>query len=238
MHMKILLGIATCFLLAYTTKAQNVVATQDDFKYLSLHNLNVNTSTITAFSSNNVKGSQYLFDQWTPGSVTTLDNTTFSNNYTFNFDKLNQNLYANSANQGNLCVLLDKTQIRHFTLGNQTYYNGKLLDPTGKDVFYQVLVLDTTKFSLYKLNITKFMKADYTDVSKVRSGNVSNEYVDNFTYYISATKGELKKVNLTEHNIRKVLKDQEKKLDAFFNMNPNNEVDESLLVLLVSFLNQ
>ncbi len=234
--MKLLLTLTWLSVLC-VSKAQNVTATADDFKYLAMHNLNVNTSTITSFSSSEVKGSQYLFDQWTAGSVTTTENVTISQNYLFNFDKLNQNIYANYTSQGNLCVLLDKSKIKYFTIGTQKFINGKLIDPSGKDVFYQVLVEDTSKYSLYKLNITKYEKADFRDVSKVRSGTNYNQYVDNLSYYISQ-KGTLKKINLTENSIRKVLSNQSKKVDDFFNQNPNKDIDENLLTLLIMNLNQ
>ena len=136
-----------------------------------------------------------------------------------------------------MCVLLDKSKIKYFTIGTQKFINGKLLNPSGKDVFYQVLVEDSSKYSLYKLNITKYEKANFNDVSKVRSGTNYNEYVDNLSYYISQ-KGTLKKINLTENSIRKVLSDQSKKVDDFFNQNPNKDIDENLLTLLIITINQ
>lgn len=217
--------------------AQNATSLGDDFKMLAMHNLNVNSSTISTFSSGNIKGTRYLFDQWTSGSVTTTDNITFSKNYLFNFDKTTQELYASYTDQGNLSVLLDKSKVRSFMLLGQTYINGKSLDPKGKDIFYQALAEDSSRISLYKQLTTTFVKGGFSDVSKVREGNTASEYVDNISYYVF-TKGELKKVNLTENSIHKMLKDQDKKIDLFMDLNPNKDLDESLLVLLVKYLNQ
>lgn len=234
--MKRLLSLPIYFL-TLTLQAQSTTGIADDFKMLAMHNLNVNTSTITSFSNTTTKGSRYLFDQWTPGSVTTLDNITYSDNYLFNYDKINHELYANSSSQGNLTIILDKNMIRTFRLGNMIFLNGKLIDPLGKDIFYQVLVNDTAKLSLYKLNLTRFIKGDPTNVANVRMGNTANEYADNYSYYLTSGKGELRKIKLTESFISKILKDQSTKMEAFFKSRPNQDFDEAMTIDLITFLN-
>ena len=219
--------------------AQSNTGVSDDLKLLAMHNLNVNTATISTFSNPKIKGTQYLFDQWTSGSVTTTDNETYSANYLFNFDKLTHNLYVKHTSQDNLTIILDKAKVKNFTIGNVNFINASLIEPKAKDVFYQVLVRDTTKISLYKYTKTKFVKADPTSMMNIQTGNFGSEYQDNPTYFVSFSNGELKKVNLSENNMRKVFKDKgDKQLDTFFNMNSTKEVDETLLLDMVNFLNQ
>lgn len=219
------------------TQSQTSTGIMDDFKALTMHNLNVNTSTITTFSNSKVKGSQYLFDAWTMGSVTTIDNNVYSKKYLFNLDKLTQNLYVKYTEQPDMIIILDKENIKNFSIGNQNYINAAPIDPKNKNVFYQVLVRDSSKLSLFKYTKTKFVKSDPTNIMNVQTGNFSDEYVDNPTYYIFYPNGELKKINLSESNIRKVLKDKSEKIDSFFNISPNREMDESLLISLVDYIN-
>ena len=217
--------------------AQNQIGITDDIRNFALANNRFNTATITTFSNAKIKGNQYLVDQWSPGSVTTTDNITFSKNYLFNFDKIHHDLYAKFTDQPDLSIILDKVRLKSFSIGNMNFINSGLIDPNAKDVFYQVLVKDSAKVTLYKFNKTKFVKADPTNLMNIKTNNFSSEYVDNPTYYISISNGELKKVNLSENSIRKVLKEKSKQLDSYFSMN-NKEVDESLLIDVVDYVNQ
>ena len=229
--------IILCFLSIQTVAlAQNNTGIADDFKYLAMHNLNVNTSTISTFSNSTVKGSQYLYDKWTAGSVTTNENVTYAVNYLFNFDKVNQNLYVKYTAQNDLTILLDKSTIKSFNIANHAFINFPGNDPKLKNTFLEILVPDTA-VRLYKSTSTKFVKFDPTNMMNLRTGNLSSEFVETVTYYTNLGSGELKKLSLSEGNIRKAFKAKSDKVDQYFDMIPNKELDESVLVNLVRYLN-
>src|SRR6266705_2270365 len=130
-----------CFTSSGILYAQNNIGVQNDLKTVALHNLNVNTTAISTFSNATVKGTQYLFNAWMPGSVTDENNVTYSKNYSFNLDKINHDLYALYNTQGNMSVLLDKSKIKHFTIGDLNFINSALINQRA-GLFYQVLVDD------------------------------------------------------------------------------------------------
>ena len=216
--------------------AQTPIGISNDIKNFALADGRTHSQTITTFSNPTVRGTQYLFDQWTAGSVTTTDNITFNNSYLFNFDKLNQNLYAKFTNQQDMSVLLDKGKVKTFTIGTQDYINASIVDPKAHEVFYQVLVNDSLKVSLFKFKKTRFEKADPTNLMNIKTGNLGSQYVEDITYF-AIIKGELKKINLSENSMRKTFKDKNDKVESFFSLNPNREVDETVLVDLVKYLN-
>lgn len=226
-----------CLLLIYkTTSAQNNIAISDDMRYLSMHNLSVSSSAISTFSNNKVKGSQYLYDTWTKGSITTIENINYANNFLFNFDKVNQNLYIKYTQQNDLTILLDRSTIKSFKVGEHTFIAPPTDEAKLKNTFLEVLVADSA-VTLYKARLTKFVKYDPTSMFNMRTGNFSDEYVETVTYYVSFKHGALKKVNLSESSISKVFKDMSNKVSQFLDMNLNKELDESVLINLVQYLN-
>ena len=194
------------------------------------------SAAISTFSSGDIKGTRYLFNNWTRGSVTSIDNTTYSNNYSFNFDKINHDLYARYQEQENLSVKVDKSKVKQFTIGGFRFINSSLLGKTDPILFYQVLVEESSKLNLYKLTKTRFQRANPADMSNVKSGNFSSEFIDDVTYYIGNGK-ELTKINLTAKNIYKVLKSKSEKVNTYFDMNSNKDVDEQFLIDLIRYIN-
>ena len=233
--MKKIIVALSAFALPGFIIAQNNVGISNDLKTVAQHNLDVNSSAISTFSSGNVKGTQYLFDDWTPGSVTDETNNTFSDNYSFNFDKINHDVYARDNIQ-KISVVLDKTKVKRFKIGQLNFVNAELIDQKGKNLFYQVLVEEPSKISLYKLTKTRFQRANPNDMSNVKSGNFSSEFIDDVTYYVMQGK-ELTRVNLTGNSIHKALKSQSDKLNKYEDQNSTKEIDEDFLVGLIKYLN-
>jgi hypothetical protein len=233
---KIFLSTSLIISTAYFAHAQTSIGVQNDLRNVTIGGANASSTVISSFSNNDVKGSRYLFDNWTPGSVTTINNEVYSNNYNFNFDKINQDIYAEYASN-NLSVLLDKSKVKRFTIGSSTFINSSMLPNTSPNTFYQVLVEDSSDISLYKLTTTKFVKANPNDIMNARTGNFSNEYLDNVRYYVRIKNGDLNKVSLNENNIRKVLKDKKVKVEEYLNMS-STDFDEGKLINLIKYINQ
>jgi hypothetical protein len=223
---------------AHFIYAQTSIGIENDLKGVMASGGNVMHTTISAFNSPEIKGKRYVFDTWTAGSVISLNGTAYSSNYSFNLDKINQDLYASLDKDHNNVVLLDKSKIKRFNAGPVSFVSAVSLKGSTPGYFYQVLVEDSTKYSLYKLTTTKFVKANPNDIMNARTGNVANEYVDNINYFISTNNGELKKIGLNEGNVRKTLKANNDKVDNFFSTNSASSVDESFLIDLIQYLNK
>lgn len=229
--------ILLCFIIIHGFAfTQNYTSISNDFKYLAMHNLNVNTSAISTFSNISIKGTQYIYDKWTLGNVTTNENVTYSKNFLFNFDKVNQNLYIKYTEQNDLIILLDRSTISSFKVGEHAFMAPPNSDPKLKNTFLEILVPDSA-VTLYRSSITKFVKYDPTSMFNLRTGNFSDEFVETITYYVSFKNGALKKVNLSENSISRVFKDMSEKTSQYFGMNSNKELDESILIDLVRYLN-
>ena len=251
--MKKVIILFACLIIYSITYAHNPIGIQSDLLNVSktvpnngpvdrntglssLVSNSQNNTGITTFNSSSIKGTRYLFDDWHTGSVTDENNNTVSTNYAFNFDKINHDLYAKYLTQVNMSVLIDKSKIKRFTIGDYSFINSTLINPDQKGWFYQVLVEDGSKLSLYKLVKTSFVRANPADMSNVKNGNFSSEYVDNISYYIADGK-EFNKVNLTANNIRKVLKAHSEKVNKYYSDNRAKDVNEDFLTDLIRFLN-
>jgi hypothetical protein len=236
--MKKIFSCVICLLICrQVIYSQNTIGLQNDLKNVTSTGALAGGTVISSFSSGAVKGNRYLFDSWTPGSVTSINNEVYAANYKFNFDKINQDIYA-EYNNNNVSVVLDKPKVKRFNIGSLLFVNSSMLHSPTPGAFYQALVEDSNKISLYKLTTTKFVKANPNDIMNARTGNLTSEYVDDNKYFIAIKNGDLKKITLNENNIRKVLKDKGDKVDGYFNQNSSKEINEKFLVELIQFVNQ
>ena len=78
------------------------------------------------------------------------------------------------AKRFNTYINGDKEEIKSFTLKNEgktfTFVNSSLYSDSKPEIFYQVLVSDSARFTLLKYNNTKFVKADKTDMMRQKRG--------------------------------------------------------------------
>lgn len=223
----------------FSAPAQSSIGIQNDMRGIVASGANVRNTTVSTFSNPLVKGTQYLYTSWTPGSVTSDDNSTFSKGYTFNFDKVNHELYAKYGGESGISVLIEKGKISSFVIDNKNFVNGKFLNGVKAiDKFYQVLLRDSIKYTIYKLTTTKFQKANPNDIYAVKMGDFSSAFIDTDTYFLSTNNGELKKFNLTQSGVSKVLKDQDEKIEQYSKRFPTREMDEAFMVDLIEFLNE
>jgi hypothetical protein len=230
--------LLSLFIYSSFAYCQTSVSIGNDLKGLMATGGNVANTAISSFNHPEVKGKRYVFDTWTPGTVISVDGTVYASKYNFNLDKINQEVYAVVDSNYNTVFLLDRSKIRRLNAGQVTFVNSASLRGSVPGQFYQALVDDSTKYSLYKLTTTRFVKANPNDIMNVRTGNVENEYIDDVKYFISASNGDLKKINLNESNIRKTLKANSDKVDNYFFANSVRSVDEAFLIDLIQDLNK
>lgn len=204
---------------------------------------------IQTYNSGNVKGSQFFYNDWTHGSVTTTNNEVISNNYLFLFDKVRQELfvYPTDTEQASVSskdkkpentLVADKSQITSFTIITDhphVFEQASIYDPAQKGNFFEVLAKGSN-YILLKSTKTTFEKHNMNDMEKVKQGEFNDEFLDHITYYIDHNH-KLVKVTLNENNLRKALKEEKLTVDNFFNLHQNDELNEDLLINLINNLN-
>lgn len=184
------------------------------------------------------KGNRYLFEKWVSGSVTGTDGVVYnSSKFSFNYDKVGKKLFM-LIDSSNTVMELSSKDIAGFSLkeDNQEYNFERLKNSTDLN-FYQPVYKDEKGFSLYKLLLTKFVKADYQTNGITESGNKYDEYVNDEQYFILSAKGELIKIELKKKSIEKVLENESSRVEAFFNDHKKDKVDETFVKSLLQSIN-
>jgi len=191
------------------------------------------------YSSGIVNGSQFFNPNWSPGTITTINNEKVGKNYLFLFDKVRQELFM-KWKDSSVILLADKNQISSFTLNTDKahyFVAAGTYDPSNKGNYFEVLVSNEKGYTLLKLVKTKFVKADERDIEKQRLGDIYDSFQDQVTYYVSFNKGLPQPITLKEKNMLKVLTSVKDKVSGYFEQHPENTVDESFLVGVIESIN-
>lgn len=194
------------------------------------------------YTSGEEHGSQFFFPEWTNGEVITTRKEVFNEGMQFVYDKVNQELYIRKKDSS-LVLQTNKDEIQSFSLKGDdkvqyNFVNSKLFNDEKPQVFYQVLVYDSSRYTLLKYIKTKFVKAPMTEMMNEREGNVYDGYVDKYVYFIVKPDDLiLHPVILTAKNIKKVFGELEIPYEVYMNVHPEL-IDEEYLVKMVSQLNK
>jgi hypothetical protein len=183
------------------------------------------------------KGNRYLFEKWVSGSVTGTDGVLYnSSKFLFNYDKVGRKLFM--WVDSTTVMELSSKDIAGFNLKEDNLeYNFERLKNSTDLNFYQPVYKDEKGFSLFKLLLTKFVRADYQTNGITESGNKYDEYVDDEQYFILSSKGELMKIELKKKSIEKVLENKSSEVESFFNDHKKDKVDEAFVKNLLQSLN-
>lgn len=192
--------------------------------------------SLPQYSSGNIKGSRYLTDTWQQGTVVPVTGNTVEGLLVM-FDKQEHDIYV-KKNDANKILLLDKGQVKSFSINNRFFISGTLLVGGEEGRYYEKLAGRENKIALYKLTTTKFTRADKTDPERIKKGDFDDEFRDEFTYYIKSGNEPLQKIRLKEKDLIKALPGEEKKIKAYLNMRSGEESEELVYGDLVNFLNQ
>ncbi|MEO8861507.1 MAG: hypothetical protein ABI358_08795 [Ginsengibacter sp.] len=200
---------------------------------------NGGSNGIQTYSTGEVKGSQFFFPNWTTGSVTTKSNQVISKNYLFLYDKVRQQLFIKQADSS-VILTGEKDQISGFTLNGDQVYNfvsASIYDPSDQTNFYEVLSSDSKGYSLLKLVKANFVKADQTDMLRMKDGDIYDKFVDDISYYISYDNGIPKKITFKEKSIAKAFPAVKEKLTAYFDQHDGQSGNENFLINVVKSFN-
>lgn len=219
----------------YAQAEKNNLSVAVDFKELTSLGRMQTTGAFQSYKSTAVNGSQFYINNWSPGTVTTNNNIVIDS-YLFLYDKIKQELFMRPKDT-DFVVQADKSQVKAFTLTKGTthlFVPAATYDAKQAGNFFEVLAQGN--YTLLKLTKTRFEKADYTDMLKVKQGDMNDSYVDDITYYLYRNNN-LEKINLKENAVRKVLKDQSAKVDSYLSQHENEAFSEEVLTGLVNALN-
>jgi hypothetical protein len=221
--------------------ATNTLGMTQEFAMLAAHGGSPTSfATFQSYSSPDVDGSQFFFPDWQKGEVVTKNKEVFNTRLLFVYDKVRQELFIRQKDSS-LILLGNKEDINSFTLKDgykeYNFVNSVFYSKIKPEVFYQVLVADSSKLTLLKYIKTSFVRADKTDMMKQREGKVYDAYIDKYTYYIVMGKGELQTVQLKTKSLKKTFADLNINPDHYLNEH-TGVIDEDYVIDMVRQLNK
>jgi len=232
-------------LLSSTTLFSQVtnVAMGQEFANLAAHQGYASNgfSAYQSYKSSQINGSQFFLNDWSRGEVVTIRKEVFNEDLQFIYDKVRQEIFIRKKDSA-LILLANKDEIQSFSLkdekGNQFHFiNSKLFTDERPEVFYQVLVYDSSKLSLLKYIKTTLVMADFNDMMKVKEGDIYDAFVDKYIYYILKADGILQPVELKTKSVKKVFGELNIPFQNYMN-NHYGPVDEEYLIEMVKQINQ
>lgn len=189
--------------------------------------------------NSNIAGNPYFSKDWVKGSVTTTDNYTFSDKLVFMYDKTNNSLYFKNTDS-NTIMKADMPKISSFNLITgepQTFINGNLVSKDYNGKFFEVLVLDEKKYSLFKLTETHFEHNEASRASQAMMESISTgSYVDKVIYFLFAGNS-LQPVELKKKVFSKALGKDDDKAEAYIKSN-NGNFNETYVVNMLTAINE
>ena len=197
-------------------------------------------SAYQKYTSGQINGSQFFLPGWSKGEVVTIHNEVYNEPLEFLYDKVRQEVFIRKRDSA-LVLLANKDEIQSFSLkdnqGTQyNFVNSKLYTDETPEVFYQVLVYDSTKLSLLKYIKTTLVKADYHDMMKVKEGEVNDAFIDKYIYYIVKADGVLQPIELKTKSLKKVFGEMNIPYQNYMKIH-YEPVNEEYLVNMVKELN-
>lgn len=178
-----------------------------------------------------------LFEDWVKGVV--IKNTgevIDGDKYFYNFDKVTNNLIVTLDKNNVIEVYKEYIQSFKFSEKKEVYSFEKVI-PIQRFRFVQVLIKDSSKYSVYKSINTRFVAANFTTNGLTESGEPYDEFVDMNKYYI-VYQGTVRPVALKFTSIKKALKEHSSRVKDFYAAHLMDEVDENYLIGIVEYLNQ
>lgn len=183
-------------------------------------------------------GSRYLFADWADGSVINAKGLLVKNPaFLFNYDKIQGDLLLTHDKKN--AIIIDKDKIQSFILYNQTkepYIFEKV--PAIDNIHFIQVLSSGSKYKIYKLTKTKFIKSDYSTNGLVTTGNSYDEYVDENTYYVLNVQSNLlQKLILKKKSIKEIFENEGNKLNNFFKEHSTSSIDDHFLKNLGDYFN-
>jgi hypothetical protein len=245
MRTKIILpAFILCSTTLYSQSGTTAVAMGQEFAELAAHGglSGKGFAAFQSYKSDQVKGSQFFLPDWSRGEVVTIRNEIYYESLQFIYDKVRQELFVRKKDS-TMILLTNKDEVKSFSLKNDqneqfNFINSKFYTEDRPEVFYQILVYDSARLSLFKYIRTALEKADMRDMLKVKEGDIDDAYVDKNTYYILKPKSALTPVQLKTKSLKKSFEELGVKIDPYLKDHPQGIIDEEYLIGMVKALNR
>jgi len=154
----------------------------------------------------------------------------------FNYDKMGGGLLL--TRDGRSAIEVNREQVKTFTVygADGIQHNFENVPAISKNRYVEV-VEEGTKYKIYKLVKTEFVKSDYATNGLTTSGNPYDEYVDKPTYYVIGKDGIPLQISLKKKALKEAFKEDTEKLNQFFASN-SGDIDDDYLRGLGEFMNK
>lgn len=182
-------------------------------------------------------GSQYLFDGWVKGALTGVDGTVYNDpSYGFDYDKMAGTLLFTKDRKS--AIQVDNPKIRSFTLFDKLDNPENFtLVPAIDPAHYVQVIAEGSKYRIFKLTLTHFVKNNYHNDGMTSTGNNYDEYVDDYTYFVTINGAAPQKLSLKKKSLREVFKNDVDKLNGFFGTY-DEPMDDNYLLKLGDYMNK
>jgi hypothetical protein len=183
------------------------------------------------------QGSQYLFDGWVKGALISTDGAVYNDpSYGFAYDKVAGALLFTKDRKS--AIQVDNAKIRSFTLyDKQGEPENFILVPAINPSHYVQVIADGSKYKIYKLTLTHFVKNNYHNDGMASTGNNYDEYVDDYTYFVAINSAAPQKLALKKKALREVFKNDMDKLNKFFDTR-SGDINDNYLHELGDLMNK
>jgi len=232
-------ALLLCCFLSAQVQAQNSFQSGSPYTGTTV-TVNGNDVMLPAYAATKDKfeGSTYFSKEWVAGSVTTTDNTVFSANILFMYDKMNNELYYKKRDSQTTWKV-DLTKVSGFSLQTDRPHIFMRADYFNKDYtgqYFEVLLLDEKKYSLLK-----YMKVTYEENISSKGSQAMNQnfstgkYVDNIKYFLFKD-GISTEVTLKKKRFEEALGADSEKAQAYFK-DHGGSFNEQAAVSLIAEVN-
>lgn len=184
------------------------------------------------------QGSRYLIKGWAHGFVINAKGETVQNpGFLFAYDKIGGGLLLTKDKAS--AIEIDRDMVKSFTLYdnlNNPYTFEQV--PQIDKAHYIELIASGNKYKIYKTIKTTFTKANYSTDGVMSTGNNYDEYVDEYTYYVyDVQTNSVQKVALKKKALKDVFAKDNTKVNSFISDHSADQIDDTYLASLGSYLN-
>ena len=175
-----------------------------------------------------LRGSQYMFEVFVHGYlINGSDQLAYQPNYMLDYDKVSGGLVLTLDKKKIVNVIWD--QVKAFTLYsmNDQRYDFEKVTAIDNSHFVQVIA-SGSKYEIYKLTKTSFVKSDYVNNGVTQHGHDYDEYVDDYTYYFVADGSQPQKFTPKKKALKEIFAKDADKLNKFMADNSGSINDEYL----------
>jgi hypothetical protein len=167
-----------------------------------------------------VKGTPFLFEDWTLGSLQLKDSTFGKNPLSFKFDLINNEVWVKTNDIGERILFSKEILVLKLNRPDGRKYVFKKLklpiDPTRNYHYFSLVLFEGNNFTLVKDTRKVFRKANLEDRGVVTYGKAYDWFEEINRYYIQKAKGDFKEIVLKRGNLIKMVeKTQEKEVEKF-----------------------